>query len=425
MKCVIIGGGAAGMAAALFLAEAGADVRVLEQNEKLGKKLFITGKGRCNFTNACDVDGLLSHVVTNPRFLYSSFYGWDSKQTIDLFEKLGVKTKVERGNRAFPASDHSSDIIRALEKRLREKGVRISLRTKVSEILADTDTDGKEKIKGVLLSDGTEIPADAVVVATGGLSYPTTGATGDGYRFAEKTGHRIDSCRPALVPLVTQEDYIPKMQGLSLRNVTLRIPYGKKKEFKEFGELLFTHFGISGPLALSASSYIGSALEENQKNGGNGLSASLDLKPALTEKQLDDRLLREFGEAKNKEFKNVIPGLFPASLRPVMLELSGIPGEKPVREITKEERKRFIGLIKSFPFTITGTRGYNEAIITQGGVSVRDVNPSTMESRRVSGLYFAGEVLDLDGVTGGYNLQIAWATAHTAAEGILKNQPPS
>ena len=422
MKCVIIGGGAAGMAAALFLAEAGAEVFLLEQNEKLGKKLFITGKGRCNFTNACDVDGLLSHIVTNPRFLYSSFYGWDSNHTIDLFEKLGVKTKVERGNRAFPASDHSSDIIRALEKRLREKGVSISLRTKVSEILADTDTDGKKKIKGVLLSDGTGIPADAVVVATGGLSYPSTGATGDGYHFAEETGHRIDSCRPALVPLVTQEDYIPKMQGLSLRNVTLRIPYGNKKEFKEFGELLFTHFGISGPLALSASSYIGSALEENQKSGGNGLSAFLDLKPALTEKQLDDRLLREFGEAKNKEFKNVIPGLFPASLRPVMLELSGIPGEKPVREITKEERKNFISLIKSFPFTITGTRGYKEAIITQGGVSVKDVNPSTMESRRVGGLYFAGEVLDLDGVTGGYNLQIAWATAHTAAEGILKNQ---
>ena len=422
MKCVIIGGGAAGMAAALFLAEAGAEVFLLEQNEKLGKKLFITGKGRCNFTNACDVDGLLSHIVTNPRFLYSSFYGWDSNHTIDLFEKLGVKTKVERGNRAFPASDHSSDIIRALEKRLREKGVSISLRTKVSEILADTDTDGKKKIKGVLLSDGTGIPADAVVVATGGLSYPSTGATGDGYHFAEETGHRIDSCRPALVPLVTQEDYIPKMQGLSLRNVTLRIPYGKKKEFKEFGELLFTHFGISGPLALSASSYIGSALEENQKSGGNGLSAFLDLKPALTEKQLDDRLLREFGEAKNKEFKNVIPGLFPASLRPVMLELSGIPGEKPVREITKEERKNFISLIKSFPFTITGTRGYKEAIITQGGVSVKDVNPSTMESRRVGGLYFAGEVLDLDGVTGGYNLQIAWAPAHTAAEGILKNQ---
>ena len=422
MKCVIIGGGAAGMASALFLGEAGAEVFLLEQNEKLGKKLFITGKGRCNFTNACDVDGLLSHIVTNPRFLYSSFYGWDSNHTIDLFEKLGVKTKVERGNRAFPASDHSSDIIRALEKRLREKGVSISLRTKVSEILADTDTDGKKKIKGVLLSDGTGIPADAVVVATGGLSYPSTGATGDGYHFAEETGHRIDSCRPALVPLVTQEDYIPKMQGLSLRNVTLRIPYGKKKEFKEFGELLFTHFGISGPLALSASSYIGSALEENQKSGGNGLPAFLDLKPALTEKQLDDRLLREFGEAKNKEFKNVIPGLFPASLRPVMLELSGIPGEKPVREITKEERKNFISLIKSFPFTITGTRGYKEAIITQGGVSVKDVNPSTMESRRVGGLYFAGEVLDLDGVTGGYNLQIAWATAHTAAEGILKNQ---
>lgn len=408
------------MAAALFLAEAGAEVCVLEQNEKLGKKLFITGKGRCNFTNACDVDELFAHIVTNPRFLYSSFYGWDSNQTIDLFEKLGVKTKIERGNRAFPASDHSSDIIRALEKRLREKKVHICLRTKVSKLLTDAGADGKEKITGVLLSDGTAASADAVVLATGGLSYPSTGATGDGYRFAEETGHRIAPCRPALVPLVTAEAYIPRMQGLSLRNVTLRIPYGKKKEFKEFGELLFTHFGISGPLALSASSYIGSALKENQKKGEEGLPASLDLKPALTEKQLDDRLLREFGEAKNKEFKNVIPGLFPASLRPVMLELSGIPGEKPVREVTKEERKRFIALIKSFPFTITGTRSYNEAIITQGGVSVRDVNPSTMESRRVSGLFFAGEVLDLDGVTGGYNLQIAWATAHTAAEGILK-----
>lgn len=408
------------MAAALFLAEAGAEVCVLEQNEKLGKKLFITGKGRCNFTNACDVDELFAHIVTNPRFLYSSFYGWDSNQAIDLFEKLGVRTKIERGNRAFPASDHSSDIIRALEKRLREKKVHICLRTKVSKLLTDAGADGKEKITGVLLSDGTAVSTDAVVLATGGLSYPSTGATGDGYRFAEETGHRIAPCRPALVPLVAAEAYIPRMQGLSLRNVTLRIPYGKKKEFKEFGELLFTHFGISGPLALSASSYIGSALEENQKKGGEGLSASLDLKPALTEKQLDDRLLREFGEAKNKEFKNVIPGLFPASLRPVMLELSGIPGEKPVREVTKEERKRFIALIKSFPFTITGTRSYNEAIITQGGVSVRDVNPSTMESRRVSGLFFAGEVLDLDGVTGGYNLQIAWATAHTAAEGILK-----
>lgn len=408
------------MAAALFLAEAGAEVCVLEQNEKLGKKLFITGKGRCNFTNACDVDELFAHIVTNPRFLYSSFYGWDSNQTIDLFEKLGVRTKIERGNRAFPASDHSSDIIRALEKRLREKKVHICLQTKVSKLLTDAGADGKEKITGVLLSDGTAVSADAVVLATGGLSYPSTGATGDGYRFAEETGHRIAPCRPALVPLVAAEAYIPRMQGLSLRNVTLRIPYGKKKEFKEFGELLFTHFGISGPLALSASSYIGSALEENQKKGGEGLSASLDLKPALTEKQLDDRLLREFGEAKNKEFKNVIPGLFPASLRPVMLELSGIPGEKPVREVTKEERKRFIALIKSFPFTITGTRSYNEAIITQGGVSVRDVNPSTMESRRVSGLFFAGEVLDLDGVTGGYNLQIAWATAHTAAGGILK-----
>lgn len=444
MRCVIIGGGAASMAAALFLAEAGAEVQLFEQNEKLGKKLFITGKGRCNFTNACDVEELFSHVVTNPRFLYSSFYGWDSSQTIELFERLGVKTKVERGNRAFPASDHSSDIIRALEKRLRELGVVIHLKTKVKDLIlteeeeADDNleegidkkqdqgrqksrkkSDKKKRVTGILLEDGKTVPADAVLIATGGLSYRTTGATGDGYRLAEETGHRLTDRRPALVPLETAEAYIPQMQGLSLRNVTLCIPYGKKQKFEEFGELLFTHFGISGPLALSASSYIGKALEENRREGGSGLSAFLDLKPALTEKQLDDRLLREFGEAQNREFKNAIPSLFPSSLRPVMLQLSGIPAEKPVHEITKKERQQFVQLIKAFPFTITKTRDYNEAIITQGGVSVKDVNPSTMESRRVKNLYFAGEVMDLDAVTGGFNLQIAWATAHTAAEGIL------
>lgn len=422
MRCVIIGGGASGMAAGLFLARAGAEVVLLEQNEKLGKKLYITGKGRCNYTNASDVDNLLAHVVTNPRFLYSSFYGWDSAQTTELFERLGVRTKVERGQRAFPQSDHSSDIIRALERGLRDCGAQIRLRTKAADLLLDDDPEGGPQVRGVRLENGEEIFADAVLVATGGLSYPTTGATGDGYRMAEKSGHRVTGLRPALVPLCTAEAYIPRMQGLALKNVTLRIPYGKKKKFEEFGELLFTHFGISGPLALSASSVIGAALEENREKGGMGLSASLDLKPALTEKQLDERLLRDFQAAENREFKNVLPGLFPASLRPVMLELSGIPADKPIHDVTREDRRQFVQLIKNFPFTVTGTRGFREAVITQGGVSIRDVNPSTMESRRVRHLYFAGEVLDLDAFTGGYNLQIAWATAHTAAEGMLREE---
>jgi len=431
MKIGIIGGGAAGMMAAVRASELGADVTLFEQNEKTGKKLFITGKGRCNFTNDCDEQTLFANVVTNPKFLYSAFGQWNSQQSIGFFEDAGVKTKVERGSRAFPASDHSSDIIRALDRKMKENGVRVMLRTKVTGLITEDIPHEKKgpvkKITGLLTedagggrtsTDGSSLPGkqrheydfDRVLIATGGLSYATTGSTGDGFRFAEKEGLAVTSPRPALVPLVTEESYIPELQGLSLRNVRLTIPYGKKKTWSGFGEMLFTHFGISGPLVLSASSVIAGALEEGP------LKAVIDLKPALTDEQLDARLLREFGAAQNREFKNAVAPLFPAKLRPVMIRLSGIDGDKPVNAVTKQERQAFIRLIRAFPMTITGTRGFGEAIITQGGVSVKEINPSTMASRKIAGLCFAGEVIDTDALTGGFNLQIAWATARLAAE---------
>lgn len=410
-KVLIVGGGAAGMAAAVFAAEAGLKVHVYEQNEKLGKKIFITGKGRCNFTNACEMENLFASVVTNSKFLFSSFYGFTNQQTIELFEKLGVRTKVERGDRAFPASDHSSDIIRALERRMKELDVKIHLNSKVDRLLLN---DEGTAVKGLKLHNGAVQEGDAVLVATGGFSYQTTGATGDGYRFAREAGHTVTDIRPALVPMVTGEGYITRMQGLSLKNVNLTIRNGKKKLFDEFGELLFTHFGISGPLALKASSYVGKTLEKTD------LQAVLDLKPALTKEQLSARLVREFEDAPNKQFRNIMPNLFPSKMIPVILELGGISPTAVNNEITREQREHFTEVVKAFPFSIVGTRGYNEAIITQGGVKVKEVNPSTMESRLVEGLYFAGEVMDLDAVTGGFNLQIAWSTAHTAAVAIAE-----
>ncbi len=412
-KVIIIGGGAAGMAAAVFAAEAGLKVHVFEQNEKLGKKIFITGKGRCNFTNACELENLFTSVVTNSKFLYSSFYGFTNQQTIELFEKLGVQTKVERGDRAFPASDHSSDIIRALERRIKELDVKIHLNSRVEKLLLSEDGTA---VRGVKLANGSVQEAEAVLIASGGFSYQTTGATGDGYRFAKEAGHTVTEIRPALVPLVTGEEYIPRMQGLSLKNVSLTIRNGKKKLFDEFGELLFTHFGISGPLALKASSYVGKALEKAD------LQAVLDLKPALTKEQLSARLVREFEDAPKKQFRNIMPNLFPSKLIPVILELGGIDPYTVNNEATREQREHFVSVVKAFPFSIVGTRGYNEAIITQGGVKVKEVNPSTMESRLVQGLYFAGEVLDLDAVTGGFNLQIAWSTAHTAAMAMAEQE---
>ena len=447
-KVLIIGGGAAGMMAGVFAARNHHEVHILEKNEKLGKKVFITGKGRCNVANACDTEELFPAVMSNPKFLYSGFYSFGPQDVMNFFEEAGVPLKIERGNRVFPQSDHSSDIIRALERELKKAGAVIHLHTAVKEIVKESETDSasenqsqnefrneaadqesakakdkagkadntvKEKITGVILEDGTFVKGDAVIVATGGFSYQSTGSTGDGYRFARELGLKVTDISPSLVPLKTKEDYIPKLQGLSLKNTGLTIKNGKKVLYEDFGEMMFTHFGVTGPMILSASAHIGAKLA---KAPNGELSAYLDLKPALTKEQLDARILREFEAGQNKQFKNVIGVLFPSSLTPVMLELGGIPAGKKIHDISREERQHFIDLIKAFPFTITGMGEFKEAIITKGGVSVKEINPGTMESKKISGLYFTGEVLDLDAVTGGYNLQIAWSTAYLAAQAI-------
>ena len=400
---IVVGGGAAGMMAAVFAARSGQNVQLLEKNEKLGKKLFITGKGRCNITNAADIEDLFTAVISNPKFLYSGFYSFTNQQVIDFFEELGVKTKIERGERVFPVSDHSSDVIAAFSRELKSLGVSVSLHTEVKELLCEQD-----KVCGVLLTNGKKMKADAVIVATGGISYPSTGSTGDGYRFARETGHRVTELLPSLVPMEVRQWYAKELQGLSLRNIEIRITDGKKKLYEEFGEMLFTHYGVTGPVILSASSVVGKTLRKKE------LTLHIDLKPALSEEQLDKRILREFDANHNKQYKNSIDSLFPAKLKPIMIELSEIEPEKKVNEITKEERQRLVHLIKDFTMTLTGLRGYNEAIITKGGVSVKEIDPGTMESKIIKGLYFAGEVLDLDAVTGGYNLQIAWSTGYLA-----------
>ena len=411
-KVLIIGGGAAGMMAGVFAARNHHEVHILEKNEKLGKKVFITGKGRCNVANACDTEELFPAVMSNPKFLYSGFYSFGPQDVMDFFEEAGVPLKVERGNRVFPQSDHSSDIIRALERELKKAGAKVHLHTTVKEIVKKPEA---EKVTGVILEDGTFMEGDAVIVATGGFSYQSTGSTGDGYRFARELGLKVTDISPSLVPLKTKEDYIPKLQGLSLKNTGLTIKNGKKVLYEDFGEMMFTHFGVTGPMILSASAHIGAKLAKAE-NGE--LCAYLDLKPVLTKEQLDARILREFEAGPNKQFKNVIGVLFPSSLTPVMLELGGIPAEKKIHDISREERQHFVDLVKAFPFTITGMGEFKEAIITKGGVSVKEINPGTMESKKIPGLYFAGEVLDLDAVTGGYNLQIAWSTAYLAAQAI-------
>lgn len=403
-KVIVIGGGAAGMMAAVSAARAGQKVTLLEKNDKLGKKLFITGKGRCNLTNAAEVEDLFLAVTSNPKFLYSGFYSFTNDQAVQFFEELGVKTKVERGGRVFPESDHSSDVIRALEREMNRLGVRVELNTEVKELIFS-----EGRVSGVRLAGGKGIgPAEAVIVATGGISYPSTGSTGDGYRFAQTAGHSVTELSPSLVPMEVKEWYAKELMGLSLRNIEIRITDGKKKLYEEFGEMLFTHYGVTGPVILSASSIVGRQLRKKE------LTLHIDLKPALTESQLDRRVLREFEANQNRKFKNAVDTLFPAKLKPVILELSGISEEKKVHEITKEERTAFVRLIKDFTMTLTGLRGYQEAIITKGGVSVKEIDPGTMESKMVKGLYFAGEVLDLDAVTGGYNLQIAWSTGYLA-----------
>lgn len=406
-KVIVIGAGAAGMMAACMAAQNGNQVLLLEKNEKLGKKIYITGKGRCNLTNASDLEQLFSSIVTNEKFLYSALYGFDNQTCMEFFEQNGLKIKVERGNRVFPVSDHASDVIKAMENAMKQAGVKIKLFTQVKKLKVE-----EEHVSGVVDTKGNFYEADAVVVATGGCSYPTTGSTGDGYRFAEDCGHKIVEPVPALVPLQIQESFCKELQGLSLKNVSVQIKDDRRCYYEDFGEMLFTHFGVSGPLILSASSYISKILEKKQ------LTLLLDLKPNLSRETLDKRLLREFEQNQNKQFKNAVSSLFPSKMIPVMIALSGIDPDKKVHEITREERTGFVALIKEVRMTITGTNDFKEAIITQGGVSVKDVNPSTMESKKITGLYFAGEVLDIDALTGGYNLQLAWSTGHLAGESI-------
>ncbi len=395
------------MAAAVAAAENGHQVIIYEKNEKLGKKLFITGKGRCNITNACEPDVLFSSVVTGSRFLSSSFYGYTNQDVVDFFERAGVKTKTERGGRVFPASDHSSDVIRGLERELHRLHVEVCLHTEVKSVEAR-----EGRFHHLVLADGSEIRGDACVIATGGLSYPSTGSTGDGLRFAERLGHGITPCMPSLAPMEAEEAWVSSLQGLSLRNVEVTIYNGKKKRFQEFGEMLFTHYGVSGPLVISASSYVGKEL------AGTPLRLEIDLKPALDEQTLDKRVLRDFAENQNRQFKNALGKLFPAKLVPVMIKLSKIPPEKKVNVISKKERSAFVHLIKHLGMTVTGLRDYNEAIITKGGVKTKEIDPGTMESKLVKGVCFAGEVLDVDALTGGFNLQIAWSTGHAAGAGI-------
>lgn len=429
-RVLVIGGGAAGMMAAISAADNGNKVCLMEKNEKLGKKLYITGKGRCNVTNATDVGTHLNNVCTNSKFLYSAFYGFDSKAVMDFLEQAGCPLKIERGERVFPVSDHSSDIIAAFSRELKRRGVEVLLDTEVKSLVLREDLsviDGNiskesggnnigmgKRVVGVRIAGGKVIEADKVIICTGGLSYPSTGSTGDGYRFAESAGHKIQECSPSLVPLEVKEDWCVELMGLSLRNVEVRLVSEKRERYRGFGELLFTHFGVSGPLILSASSYY-----EGKKEGRKGEEDTrlyIDLKPAMDLEQLDRRLLRDFEENKNRQFKNALGALLPVKLIPVMVKLSGIPGEKKVNEIIREERKRFAELIKKLTLTVTGTRGFAEAVITRGGVSVKEINPSTMESKKVRGLYFAGEVLDLDALTGGFNLQIAWSTGYLAGK---------
>lgn len=406
-KCIVIGGGAAGMMAALALADGTWQVELLEKNEKLGKKIYITGKGRCNVTNDCEADTFFANVVSNPKFLYSAYYTFNNTQMMQFLEENGCPLKIERGNRVFPVSDHSSDIIMTLQNALLKKNVKISLHTEVKNLLIENG-----RVCGVELSDGKKIPADAVVVATGGVSYSSTGSTGDGYRFAEDCGHKITEVKPALVPFTVKESWPLSLQGLALKNVEITVKDGKKEIYNGFGEMLFTHFGISGPLILSASSYY------CKKYFGKEVQLFVDLKPALSTEQLDKRILRDFEEKKNKQLKNALDGLLPAKMIPVIIQLAQIPGDKYVHDITREERQLLVELLKNLPITVTGTRPFNEAIITQGGISVKDINPSTMESKLIKNLYFAGEVLDLDAMTGGFNLQIAWSTGYLAGMSI-------
>ena len=406
-KTIVIGGGAAGMMAAYAAAMCGNEVSLYEKNEKLGKKVYITGKGRCNVTNACETQDFFNNIVTNPKFMYSPIYTFDNNMVQSFMEEWGCPLKTERGNRVFPQSDKSYDVINALIRAMRENKVDINLDSHVSDILTENG-----HVTGVRVN-GCDIECDNVILATGGYCYPSTGSTGDGHTMASKLGHHITKCMPALVPFTAAEEWVKELQGLSLRNCGVTIYDGDHKIYEDFGELLFTHFGVSGPTVLSASSYAVDIIRKRP------LSLVIDLKPALDEKQLDARILRDFEANINRKFMNSLDKLFPKSLIPVIIERSGIDAQCRVNEITRDKRQGLVKLIKNFDLTLTGLRGFNEAIITHGGVDVKEIDSSTMESKLIKGLYFAGEMIDVDAVTGGFNLQVAWSTGYLA--GISQN----
>ena len=410
MSIVVVGGGAAGLMAAAAAAQAGADVLLLERNEKLGKKLYITGKGRCNVTNACDTQDLFGQILRNAKFMYSAIYTFDNFRVMDFFEQNGTPLKTERGGRVFPVSDHASDIIRALSNALERGQVDVRLHTRAASVSKQADS------FVVKDTNGASFAADKVILATGGLSYPSTGSTGDGYGFAQHFGHTIQTLNPSLTAMVAKESYIKELQGLSLKNVRARIFDGAKLVYDDFGEMLFTHFGVSGPLMLSASAVV------NDRLLSRHLQLFIDLKPALTIEQLDQRILRDFEKFKNKQFKNALGALLPLRLIPVAVALSQVDAERKVHEITKEERKSLLQVLKNFPATLTGFRDFKEAIITRGGVHVKEIDPSTMESKLVKGLYFAGEMLDVDALTGGYNLQAAWSSGYLAGSSAAQER---
>ncbi len=398
---IIIGGGAAGALAGVYCGEWGKKTLIFEPNGKIGKKLAITGKGRCNVTNNCSNDELIKNIPVNSRFLYSAFSQYSTEDVMDFFENAGVPLKTERGNRVFPQSDKASDIVSALEIKLKQSGVKI-IKEAVTRIIVDD---------GVCIgveAGGKKYTAYSILLATGGKSYPTTGSTGDGYRLAKEIGHTITKLEPSLVPIVCNEKYCADMMGLSLRNVILSLFDRNKKIYSELGEMLFTHFGVSGPLVLSASSHI-RMMEKNR------YKMFIDLKPGLSISQLDARILRDFNDNINRIFGNSLAKLLPAKLIPTAVKLSGIEGERKVNQITREERLNFVNLLKHFPLTVKGFRPIEEAIITSGGINVKEINPKTMESKLVSGLFFAGEIIDVDAYTGGFNLQIAFSTAYCAA----------
>lgn len=409
-QVIVIGGGAAGLMAAIRSSSLGNSVILLEQNEKLGKKLFITGKGRCNLTNACDISDLFSNVVSNPKFLYSAFYTFSNEDLISFFESIGLRTKTERGNRVFPQSDKSSDVIRVLEQECKRQNVSIRLRTRVKDLQLF-----KGKVTGVVLYNGECIPADKVILATGGCSYTSTGATGEGYRLAASAGHTITPLRPGLTGIVSQDRMDQSLQGLTLKNISISIQgekTGKKSLYNGFGELLFTHYGVSGPLILSASSLLGDRMKEEV------LFLHIDLKPALSKEQLDRRIVHDFSEAMNQTLKNACRHLLPKSLIPEVIMRANIDPMYKVHQVTKEKRLKLVDSIKDFTVTLKGLRDMEEAIITRGGVQVSEIDPSTMESRLAKGLYFAGEIIDLDALTGGFNLQIAWSTGYLAGSNM-------